>query len=324
MILIILRQVIIMFILAGIGFIMFRAKKISNEGSKTIGNILIYLSLPCVIIRGFLVEYSPERVRGLEISALLALLVLLLSMLIARLCCRKHAIDNFAGSFSNPGFFGIPIIAATFGSDAVFYVAAFVAFLNLLQWTYGVWLLKNSGSDGLLVKREKTGAGNAEEAVKKTLLQLIKAPFMIAILIGLFFLFTQIKMPQIISSSIDFIADINTPLAMFTIGIYAAQTDLARMFLKKRLYLVTAVKLVIIPLIAMLLLKVIPVSNTVMKDCILIAAACPVGSNIAVYAQLYDKDYKYAVETVVISTIFSIATIPGIMALSNIIPAIFT
>lgn len=320
MILIILRQVIIMFLLAAIGYIMFRAKKISSEGSRTIGNILIYLSLPCVIINGFLVEYSAEKVTGLALSALLALLVLLLSMLISRICCGRHAIDNFAGSFSNPGFFGIPIIAATFGNETVFYVAAFVAFLNLLQWTYGVGLLKNCGSDGLLVKRDKCEKGNAGKAVKQTLLQLIKAPFMIAILIGLFFFFTQIRMPEIIGKCIKYIADINTPLAMFTIGIYAAQTDLIRMFLKKRLYLVTAVKLVIIPLIAMVLLKVFPVENPVMKDCILIAAACPVGSNIAVYAQLYDSDYKYAVETVVISTIFSIATIPAVMALSNILP----
>ena len=48
-----------------------------------------------------------------------------------------------------------------------------------------------------------------------------------------------------------------------------------------------------------------------MKLAILLAAACPVGSNVAVYAQLHGKDYAYAVETVVISTLLAVATIPA-------------
>ena len=87
---IILRQVIIMALLSAIGFIMYKTKKISNEGSKSLGNILIFLSLPCVIINGFLVEYSQEKIIGLGISALLAFMVLLLSMLISRICCGRN------------------------------------------------------------------------------------------------------------------------------------------------------------------------------------------------------------------------------------------
>ena len=316
MISIIIRQVIIMALLSAIGFVLYKTKKISNEGSKNIGNILIFLSLPCVIINGFLVEYSKERVIGLGISALLALFVLLLSMLISRLCLGRNAIENFGASFSNPGFFGVPIIIATFSDGAVFYVASFIAFLNLLQWTYGVFLLKNSDERGMLVRGQRE---KQESGAKQILLRLIKAPFMIAIIIGLFFFFTRIQMPEIIGKCIKYAADINTPLAMFTIGIYAAQTNLGRMFLKARLYWVSAVRLLIIPLIVILLLKILPIDNTEMKNCILIAAACPVGSNIAVYAQLHNKDYTYAVETVVISTILSIATLPAVVALANLI-----
>ena len=50
-----------------------------------------------------------------------------------------------------------------------------------------------------------------------------------------------------------------------------------------------------------------------MKLAILIAAACPVGSNVAVYAQLHNKNYQYAVETVIISTLLSIVTIPFVV-----------
>ncbi len=124
-----------MFILSGVGFVLYRTGKISNEGSKNIGNILIFLALPCVIINGFLGERSQERLVGLLVSALLALLVLFLSMLVSRILCGRHALDNFAGSFSNPGFFGVPIIVASLTDGAVFYPSslAYFSFLHSFQ-----------------------------------------------------------------------------------------------------------------------------------------------------------------------------------------------
>ena len=46
----ILQQIIIMFILAAVGYLLFRGGKISTEGSKSIGNILLYVSLPLSLI----------------------------------------------------------------------------------------------------------------------------------------------------------------------------------------------------------------------------------------------------------------------------------
>ena len=105
-------QIVIMFLLAGIGFILFRTGKITQEGSKTIGNMLIYIVLPAVIIKGFLVERTPERMLGLAVSAGLAAGALLICIVISRLMFRKDPIASFASSFSNPGFFGIPLIIA--------------------------------------------------------------------------------------------------------------------------------------------------------------------------------------------------------------------
>ncbi len=52
---------------------------------------------------------------------------------------------------------------------------------------------------------------------------------------------------------------------------------------------------------------------------LLLAAACPVGSNVAVYAQLHGKNSSYAVETVVMSTLFSIVTIPLVVFLASVL-----
>ena len=297
---ILVRQILQMFLLAGLGYALFRARKISQEGSRTIGNILIYLVLPVVIINGFLVERTPERVTGLLCSAAVAAALLVLSSLIARLFFRKDAIAAFAGAFSNPGFFGIPLIVASVGQGAVFYVACFIAFLNIGQWTYGVSLL--------------TGQP-ARQGFR--LNKLIRAPFIIAILTGLVLFTLQLPLPAVVSGTLSSVAALNTPLAMFTVGIYLAQTDLMGMLRRRAVYAVAAVRLAVIPLVCLLLLSLLPASLYDMKFALLLAIACPVGSNVAVYAQLHGRDSSYAVETVVISTLLSILTIPALVALAG-------
>ncbi|MBR3099795.1 MAG: AEC family transporter [Clostridia bacterium] len=299
---ILLRQVLQMFLLVALGYLLFRGKKITPEGSRTLGNILIYLVLPCVIINGFRIERTPEHLRGLLFSAVLAAVLLAVSMLVARAFFRKDSIANFAASFSNPGFFGVPLITAAIGQGAIFYVAFFIAFLNILQWTYGVSLMNG----------QKLSAGFSPR-------KLIRAPFVIAMLIGLVLFFSSLQLPQVVSGCMTGVAALNTPLSMFTVGVYLAQTDIPGIFRRGSLYLVSLARLAVAPLIACLLLALLPQSFYDMKLALLLAAACPVGSNVAVYAQLHGKDYPYAVETVVLSTLFSILTIPAIVSLAGVL-----
>ncbi|MBP5749749.1 MAG: AEC family transporter [Firmicutes bacterium] len=300
MILILVKQILQMFLLAGIGYLLFKGGKISLEGSKTIGNILIFASLPAVIINGFLIERTPEHVSGLLWSAVCSAVLLLVSILVAQFTFKKDGVGAFATTFANPGFFGIPLIVATFGQQAVFYAAPFIGFLNVGQWTYGVSRLNGQPLlQGLQPKK------------------LIKAPFVLAILTGIFLFATQIPLPAIVRSCITTVAGMNTPLAMFTVGVYLAQTDLAKMIRRAVLYKISFLRLLLIPAISLLILSLLPASMQEMKTVLLIVASCPVGSNVAVYAQLHGKDYPYAVETVVISTILSILTIPFMMYLSS-------
>ncbi len=289
------QQTLIMFILAGVGLLLYRGGKISSEGSKSLGNILIFAVLPCVIINGFVVERTPETLKALGISALLAFITVLLAMAVSTLFFRKDPIAAFAASFSNPGFFGVPLIVAAQSSSAVFYIAAFIGFINLFQWTYGVFLM--------------TG-----DKKSISLKGFVKAPFFIAIIIGLFLYLTGIKLPALVMKTITTITAINTPVAMFTVGVYLAQANISKMFARKQNYIIAAVRLLIIPLLTVLIMKLIP-GYYELKQAILIAAACPTGSNICVYAHLHNKDYPYAVETVVLTTLLSIITIPLIVSL---------
>ena len=275
-------QVLVMFVLAGVGYVMFRAGKITLEGNRSIGNILIYLSLPAVIIKGFMVERTVE------------------SAVVARLLCGPDAIANFASTFSNPSFFGIPLVTSVIGATSVFYMTGFIAAMNIGQWTYGVSLL--------------TG-----ERAKVSPRDLIRAPFVIATLIGVILFATQLQLPHVLSASLDFVAALNTPLAMFTIGVYMAHVDVRKMLGRASLYRICVVRLAAIPLVSLAILSLLPAGYFNMKLALLIAQACPVGSNVAVYAQLHGGDYVYAVETIVVSVLLSVVSIPLVVGLAQLV-----
>ena len=291
MIQIIVTQIAVMFVLILCGYLLFRSGKVTADSTGSLGNLLIYVSLPCVIFRGFLQERTAARSQGLLISAAAAFGVLLISVLVSRLCFRKDAVAAFGGAFSNPGFFGVPVISALLGSGAVSYIAAFIAFLNILQWTVGVSWLKG-GKEKFQITR------------------LLKAPFLIATVLGLIFYLTGLSLPGVLDSAVSLSAGLNTPLSMFLIGAYLAQTDLRRMFTRGRNYLISAVRLVLIPALAVGVLCLVPGAFSDLRMAVLIAAACPVGANIAVYAQQQKADYAYAVESVVVSTLLSVITMP--------------
>ena len=270
------------------------------EGNRTIGNILVYLSLPCVIIKGLMVERTAENVAALGVSALMGFVALLVSALVARLVLRGDAIGNFSATFSNPSFFGIPLVVSILGQEPVFYMTAYIAFMNLGQWTYGVSLL--TGERGRVSARS-----------------LVRSPFMVATLIGLVLFATQLQLPGVVESCLDYVSALNTPLAMFAIGVYLAQSHPADMIHRAGLYKVALARLLVTPLVTLVLLSLLPASMLDMKLAILVAQACPVGLNVAVYAQLNDADYVYAVETIVVSVLLSLVSIPLVVGLAQLV-----
>ena len=102
-------------------------------------------------------------------------------------------------------------------------------------------------------------------------------------------------------------------------GVYLAQSHPTDMIRRAGLYKVALSRLFIAPLVTLALLSLLPASMLDMKLAILIAQACPVGLNVAVYAQLHDADYVYAVETVVVSVLVSLVSIPLVVGLAQLV-----
>ncbi len=296
--LIILKQILIMFFYMAIGCLLYQRKLVTKEGSKSMAHLLLYVILPCVVIRSFCLERTPEKIQWLLISMAGAVALLMISMILSHVIFSKNEMDNFGASFSNAGFMGFPLITAVLGDDAVFLAAGFVALLNALQWTYGQGILSH---DWKVCSPE----------------MVIKNPLILSLIAGILIFLSGFPIPEILQSGISSLAALNGPLAMMILGVYLAQTDIRSIFIDIHLYLVSSVRLIFIPLVSLLLMNIFFKENRDIAASLMIACCAPVGSNLAVYAQKLDLDYTYAVKLVCLSTILSIVTMPMIIMIMN-------
>ena len=114
----------------------------------------------------------------------------------------------------------------------------------------------------------------------------------------------------------NYIADMNTPLAMMVAGFSVAQADLKKMCRNLRLYYASAIKLIIFPLcsIALLMLFRLP---SVISMTILIAAACPSATTGTMMAIRYKQNYTYSSEIFSMTTIFAVITMPVLVLIAE-------
>lgn len=296
-----LNQILIMFILMCAGYVLYRVKFISDQGSKDMGKILLYLVIPVVIIKNFMIERSGENVSALISSVLVSCIAMGIAVLVSYVFFGKRdGVANFSSSFSNAGFIGIPLITATLGEGAVFYISMMIVLINALQWTYGVYVMSGDRS----VMKPKN---------------IITNPIVIAVVIGLVLFINGIQMPVLVTDVFDLVSGLNTPLAMMVSGVYLAQCDLLGMLKKKNIYFVSFVRLILIPLVTLAVFALLPVGNETIRMAVLIAAACPVGSNVAIFAQAYNSDYRSAVEQVCMTTILCLLTLPFVVMAATMV-----
>ena len=108
----------------------------------------------------------------------------------------------------------------------------------------------------------------------------------------------------------------NTPLAMIAAGATIAQTNILKSLKNIRLYLVSAVKLVVVPFVTALMLCFLPADN-VITGTVILASACPAAATGTLFAIRFKKDSFYASELFAITTLLSIATLPIVMTIAQ-------
>lgn len=293
-------QIALMFVMMMMGFTMFKIKRLSSVGSKEMGAILLYVVTPIIIMRAYTVEYSAQRAFNMLIALALAVVSVFLSIIISKIIFKDGRIENFSSTYSNAGFMGIPLVQATLGSEAVFYLSAYLAVMVLIQWTLGIVVI--------------TG-----DQTHSSFKRILTNPVILGIIGGLAIFFLQLPLPRFVLEVFNIISGLNSPLAMLILGAYLAQIQWMSLINSWKVVGVSFSRLLIIPLIIGALMIFVSNEYYMIKMVTLIAASAPVGFNVAILAQQFDKDYFQAVRYVCHSTLFSIVTMPALVILMDMI-----
>lgn len=288
-----------MLIIAVITVIIYKRDYIDEKSSRSFSNLLLMVVNPALVFYSFQNEYTKERLEGFFAAVLLSFGAHILGIMLSGIFLGKNAVnlnlERFACVYSNCGFIGIPIIHAVFGPEGVFYLSGYMIVFNVLVWTHG--LMQMTGNRDL-----------------KQLKEFLFSPMLAAIILGLITFLGRIKMPALILDTTGMIADMNTPLAMIVAGLAIVDADFGKMLKKGRIYLVSVIKLLVIPIVLLFLVSGLPVP-LIVKSTIVIAAACPTATTGTMFAIRYGGNARYMTEIFSITTILSVISIPIIIYL---------
>lgn len=293
-----LYKTLIMTILAIVGILSFKFKIIDSQFNKKLSELVLTLFTPILLFISFQIDIDNSLIQGFKISILLSVLSFILVWVISKIFTSNQqkdyaAVEHISLIYSNCGFIGIPLALGIFGTEGVLYMTVYVAIMNFLIWSHGI-IVMSGKSDISSIKN------------------VFKSPTILSILLGILFFLLKIHIPGIIREPLELLAGMNTPMAMIVAGVNIAQTDMKKAFLKARLYLITIVKLVLMPIILALLLKMTHIPTTV-KAIAILSVSCPSGVTGSLFALRFKKDALYASEIFAITTVFSTFSIPFMM-----------
>lgn len=311
---VIIHQMIILFILMGLGYLLNKVHILGPKIDKGITGLILYCTMPAMIL-GAVLTQEDERDVKLAVSCLIAAAVMYmvlpfiakLLVWILRVKPGSKGIYEFMIIFGNVGFMGFPIIAALFGQESVVYGSIFNIFFNLLVYSYGIIIVMKD-----LEERQKTEGGNDVAApVEKfhfSWKKLLTPGISVAVL-ALIIFFLDIEFPDVIVSPVASLGNITSPLAMLIIGSTLANMDIREVFNDVRVYVFVAVRFFLLPLVLFPVLKLI-IHDSFLLQLTVIMLLMPVANTSVLYAKQYGSDENLAAKSIFISTLLSIVTIP--------------
>ena len=299
-----LTQMVEMFLLMAVGYLLGKIGMLDKGSSKKITALVVNVSNPAIIIVSCA---NKERESGnmLLLCAVLSVSIYVylfaVSFFLPRLLripkkdCGTYEVMTI---FSNIGFLGLPLILSVYGETAVLYATLFLFPYNVLIYTLGIRLLQK---------------GTRAQKKPFSLRDIFNIGTCSAILALLLYLF-GVPVPGAITGMLTYLSNLSAPLSMILIGYSMTTFPMREMFTDRRLILFCLPRLLLVPLVAMLLIRQVVTDRYLLGVC-LIMLATPVGSMTAMMAELYGGDEVLAGKGVALSTALSVATIPALSLL---------
>lgn len=296
------NQVLILFLIMFVGFIAKKTGIINDAVSKKLSELLLKITNPLLVLSAFQMDFSPDIMNNVLLVFIFAVVANLVSILLGQVLFVRQKneikkIMKFTAVYSNCGFMGFPVLESLFGRTGILYGSIYVAVFNIFLWTNGMAIFSSS---------EKLN----RDSIKKIVLN----PGIITVLIGIVLFMLSIRLPGPVAEAVDLVGSMTIPLSMLIVGATVAGSRFKELFRGWDIYYITAVRLVLMPLIAFAALKILGFPEMLMTICVLLIAM-PAAATTTIFAELYDSDSVFASRVVVFTTLASIATLPLMMLL---------
>ena len=305
--LLLMEQIAQLFIVLLMGYIVVKAKLLKPSDSKVLSVVFVYLIMPCVVLNAFQIDDTPEIRAGLLYSMAIAVgmhVVFLAFDTVIRKPLKLDAVERVNIIYSNAAALVIPLVQALLGSEYVVYSCAFVIVQLILLWTHASACLQ--GSTKLEWKKILTNVN------------------LIAIVAGALLYLLHISLPSPIVSTLSSVGNMIGPMGMLLAGMAITEVPLKKVFCTLRNYLPVVLRLLVVPVIVLLLLRVVHAAGWISDGkailmTVYLSAITPSCATVTSMAQLYNRDAAHSSALYVLSTLLSIFTMPLMIGLFEVL-----
>ena len=309
-------KILSLLVLVGAGVVLVKTKLLKKEDSVALSKISVFLLSPCVIVSSFSMKVDGKAGQSLLLCFFYAILANFLFLFLGTLLRKPlhlSPVEEMSMEYTNCGNFVLPIVASVLGEEYLLYVSAYITVYNLLVWTHGIHLFQG--------KAEQT---KEERSKENAFLKILFNPNILAILFGVFLFFTKISLPAPISLAISDLGKMIGPISMLITGIILGSMSFKKILSYRRIYMVTAFRLLFFPFIYLLLISVLSridgfLNNPVLFLVTFLSAMAPAAANVSQFAILYGKEEEYASCINIFTTLCTIISVPILVYLSGMI-----
>lgn len=298
-------QVSVLMLMIAVGFIAAKTGIMTEAGAACCTDIALIIATPCVIIKSLMRRFDAAVMKSLLLAIALTLLVQVLMITLGTLLLRSKDLRRqrtlrFGSIFANCGFMSLPLQEVMLGSDGTLYGSAYVIMFNLVVWSYGVYLISG---DKRYIQPKK----------------LFVNPGIAGLLIGLIIFVFSVPVPRVLSSTVNYLAAIYTPLPMLIIGYHLSKTNVLKAFKDVKCIIAVLLRLIVYPLVSLGVLYILGVRGTLLIS-VIISLSAPVAAVTTMFSSKFGGgDTALSVDMVSLSTVLSIITMPAVITLAQLL-----
>lgn len=316
-----LNTIATLFFLMAVGFVAGKLGIINSTASKNLSRLIITIAQPALIIYSLMkMKYSAENLElglksllfGIAIHILIAVLAFFAFSWFRDLNERK--LTEFATVLGNVGFVGFPILESILGDKGLFMGAFFLISFHLTLWTWGIAILARKRDDiKLTPKKVFLNYGTIPSLIGFSLFLLsgLLPPILPASVNNVFAAIA----PSVLTT-LSYVSSLCTPISMLITGALLANRSVSQILGSGKIYYLCAVKLVAIPLLVCLLMKLLGFDVLWIQFGVIITAM-PSASTVTMLAELHDISPNYSAQTVGTTALLSIVTMPCVIWLAQ-------